>query len=150
MKNILWFSSRSSSLINKYGKYNELKNINGTIQLRWNMINRSINTTNNNKISNSPATLNNNSNSSNNSSSDFNFFKPLKDMEMKKNTNAKELSNRQKFNRIQPPLKLYEKLERLGFGTLRQTKKFKSLNKQKHKKDLLQKESSSPEPTYTV
>ncbi|KAI9498223.1 P-loop containing nucleoside triphosphate hydrolase protein [Zychaea mexicana] len=34
------------------------------------------------------------------------------------------LSNRQRFNQIQPPQKLYEKLERLGFGSLRQTKRY--------------------------
>ncbi|KAI8142608.1 P-loop containing nucleoside triphosphate hydrolase protein [Fennellomyces sp. T-0311] len=39
------------------------------------------------------------------------------------------LSNRQRFNQIQPPQKLYEKLERLGFGSLRRTKRFAWQNK---------------------
>ncbi|KAI9271627.1 P-loop containing nucleoside triphosphate hydrolase protein [Phascolomyces articulosus] len=39
------------------------------------------------------------------------------------------LSNRQRFNQIQPPQKLYEKLERLGFGSLRPTKRYAWKNK---------------------
>ncbi|KAI8334051.1 P-loop containing nucleoside triphosphate hydrolase protein [Blakeslea trispora] len=48
---------------------------------------------------------------------------------------ATELSNRQKFNQIQPPIKLYEKLERLGFGTLLRTKRFSGLHKQRAKRE---------------
>ncbi|CAO3636062.1 unnamed protein product [Cunninghamella blakesleeana] len=140
MKNMLWFTNRSSSIINKYGKWNELKSINETIQLRWNIThNKSINTTNsnNNRISTTTTTT-------------FDKDKILKQKVVTTNNNTKELSKRQLFKQIQPPLKLYEKLERLGFGALRQTNKFKSINKQKHKKrDLLQKENTLPEPTYT-
>ena len=39
------------------------------------------------------------------------------------------VSNRQQFNQIQPPRKLYEKLERLGFGSLRPTKRYAWKNK---------------------
>ncbi|KAI8972277.1 P-loop containing nucleoside triphosphate hydrolase protein [Pilobolus umbonatus] len=41
------------------------------------------------------------------------------------------LSNRQKFNQIHPSVNIYEKLEKLGFGSLLKTKRFSKINKQK-------------------
>lgn len=66
-----------------------------------------------------------------------------------------ELSNRQKFKQIQPPIKLYEKLERLGFGTLLKTKRFSGLHKQKkqrqeQKAQYTERVGPPPEPEYTV
>lgn len=65
------------------------------------------------------------------------------------------LSNRQKFKQIQPPIKLYEKLERLGFGTLLKTKRFSGLNKQKNQRQeqkakYTERVGPPPEPNYTV
>ncbi|CEP19800.1 hypothetical protein [Parasitella parasitica] len=70
---------------------------------------------------------------------------------LKENTN---LSNRQKFNQIQPPIKLYEKLEKLGFGTLLKTKRYSGLHKQKAKRDqqrqkFTERVGPPPEPKYT-
>ncbi|KAI9280671.1 P-loop containing nucleoside triphosphate hydrolase protein [Sporodiniella umbellata] len=45
-----------------------------------------------------------------------------------------QLSNRQKFKQIQPSPKLYEKLEKLGFGSLLKTKRYASLNKEKDRR----------------
>lgn len=64
-----------------------------------------------------------------------------------------ELSNRQKFNQIQPPIKLYEKLEKLGFGTLLKTKRFAGVHKQKAKRDQQRLQHTErvgppPEPKY--
>ncbi|KAF7722631.1 GTP-binding protein [Apophysomyces ossiformis] len=61
---------------------------------------------------------------------------------------AKPLSNRQKFNQIQPPRSLYDKLERLGFGALRRTNRFVKMHKAKDasKKNDMEK---SPDPVYT-
>jgi hypothetical protein len=66
-----------------------------------------------------------------------------------------ELSNRQKFNQIQPPIKLYEKLEKLGFGTLLKTKRFAGVHKQKAKRDQQRSQYTErvgppPEPKYAV
>lgn len=66
-----------------------------------------------------------------------------------------ELSNRQKFNQIQPPIKLYEKLEKLGFGTLLKTKRFAGVHKQKAKRDQQRLQHTErvgppPEPKYAV
>ncbi|KAI8087933.1 P-loop containing nucleoside triphosphate hydrolase protein [Gilbertella persicaria] len=63
------------------------------------------------------------------------------------------LSNRQKFNQIQPPVKLYEKLEKLGFGTLLKTKRFAGLHKERAKRDAkklkyTERAGIEPEPTY--
>lgn len=68
---------------------------------------------------------------------------------------ATELSNRQKFNQIQPPIKLYEKLEKLGFGTLLKTKRFAGVHKQKAKRDQQRLQHTErvgppPEPKYAV
>ncbi|KAI8088279.1 P-loop containing nucleoside triphosphate hydrolase protein [Thamnidium elegans] len=64
-----------------------------------------------------------------------------------------ELSNRQKFNQIAPPVKLYEKLEKLGFGTLLKTKRFAGVHKQKAKRDQQRLQHTErvgppPEPKY--
>ncbi|KAI8376162.1 P-loop containing nucleoside triphosphate hydrolase protein [Radiomyces spectabilis] len=66
------------------------------------------------------------------------------------NTAPETLSNRQKFNRIQPPLKLYEKLERLGFGTLRTTKRYQTVHKQKSQKTKSVHSEVAPEPEYQL
>lgn len=68
---------------------------------------------------------------------------------------SQDLSNRQKFKQLQPPLKLYEKLERLGFGTLLKTKRFSGLHKQKERKDQQKLKHTTrvgppPEPKYSV
>jgi hypothetical protein len=68
---------------------------------------------------------------------------------------APTLSNRQKFNQIQPPIKLYEKLEKLGFGTLLKTKRFSSIHKQRAKRDQQRLQHTErvgppPEPKYAV
>ncbi len=70
-------------------------------------------------------------------------------------TSKPELSNRQKFNQIQPPIKLYEKLEKLGFGTLLKTKRFAGVHKQRAKRDQQRLQHTErvgppPEPKYTV
>lgn len=70
-------------------------------------------------------------------------------------TTKSELSNRQKFNQIQPPIKLYEKLEKLGFGTLLKTKRFAGIHKQKAKRDQQRLQHTErvgppPEPKYAV
>ncbi|KAG1463906.1 hypothetical protein G6F56_005191 [Rhizopus delemar] len=44
------------------------------------------------------------------------------------------LSNRQKFKQVQPSPKLYEKLEKLGFGSLLRTKRYSGLNKEKERR----------------
>lgn len=66
-----------------------------------------------------------------------------------------ELSNRQKFNQIQPPIKLYEKLEKLGFGTLLKTKRYAGVHKQRAKRDQQRLQHTErvgppPEPKYAV
>ncbi|CAO0796743.1 unnamed protein product [Mucor circinelloides] len=72
----------------------------------------------------------------------------------KKDTTATDtLSNRQKFNQIQPPIKLYEKLEKLGFGTLLKTKRYSGLHKQKARRDQQRQQYTErvgppPEPKY--
>ncbi|KAI8370136.1 P-loop containing nucleoside triphosphate hydrolase protein [Choanephora cucurbitarum] len=63
------------------------------------------------------------------------------------------LSNRQKFNMIQPPVKLFEKLERLGFGTLLKTKRYSGLHKQRAKREAktlkyTEKKEVENEPSY--
>lgn len=74
----------------------------------------------------------------------------------KKDTTATDtLSNRQKFNQIQPPIKLYEKLEKLGFGTLLKTKRYSGLHKQKARRDQQRQQYTErvgppPEPKYAV
>lgn len=74
----------------------------------------------------------------------------------KKDTTAIDtLSNRQKFNQIQPPIKLYEKLEKLGFGTLLKTKRYSGLHKQKARRDQQRQQYTErvgppPEPKYAV
>ncbi|KAI9323810.1 P-loop containing nucleoside triphosphate hydrolase protein [Dichotomocladium elegans] len=50
------------------------------------------------------------------------------------------LSNRAKFNQIQPPRQVFEKLEKLGFGSLRKTKRYAGVIRQ------LQKPEGPPEP----
>jgi hypothetical protein len=65
------------------------------------------------------------------------------------------LSNRQKFNQIQPPIKLYEKLDKLGFGTLLKTKRFSGVHKQREKRDQQRLQHTErvgppPEPKYAV
>ncbi|GAA5814195.1 hypothetical protein MFLAVUS_007688 [Mucor flavus] len=69
------------------------------------------------------------------------------------NAPSTELSNRQKFNQIAPPVKLYEKLEKLGFGTLLKTKRFAGVHKQKAKRDQQRLQHTErvgppPEPKY--
>ncbi|KAI9331906.1 P-loop containing nucleoside triphosphate hydrolase protein [Pilaira anomala] len=69
------------------------------------------------------------------------------------NKPSEELSNRQKFNQIAPPVKLYEKLEKLGFGTLLKTKRFAGIHKQKAKRDQQKLQHTErvgppPEPKY--
>lgn len=71
------------------------------------------------------------------------------------NAPSTELSNRQKFNQIAPPVKLYEKLEKLGFGTLLKTKRFAGVHKQKAKRDQQRLQHTErvgppPEPKYAV
>ncbi|CAO3660216.1 unnamed protein product [Rhizopus stolonifer] len=44
------------------------------------------------------------------------------------------LSNCQKFKQVQPSPKLYEKLEKLGFGSLLRTKRYSGLNKEKERR----------------
>lgn len=67
---------------------------------------------------------------------------------------ASQLSNRKKFLQVAPPASLYDKLERLGFGSLRKTKRFSSVIKEKEKKKqkVAQKthQQQDPEPEYTV
>jgi hypothetical protein len=58
---------------------------------------------------------------------------------------ADQLSNHQKFKQIDPPLRLYERLERLGFGTLRRTKRYQSVRQQKTKD-----KHPIPDPEYKV
>ncbi|EIE84874.1 hypothetical protein RO3G_09584 [Rhizopus delemar RA 99-880] len=63
------------------------------------------------------------------------------------------ISNRQKFKQIQPSPKLYEKLEKLGFGTLLRTKRYAGLHKQKQRQEQKQlkwkdQAGSVPEPKY--
>lgn len=70
-------------------------------------------------------------------------------------TEKPELSNRQKFNQISPPIKLYEKLDKLGFGTLLKTKKFIGVHKQRAKRDQQRLQHTErvgppPEPKYAV
>lgn len=70
-------------------------------------------------------------------------------------TATNTLSNRQKFNQIQPPIKLYEKLEKLGFGTLLKTKRFSGVHKQKARRDQQRQQFTErvgppPEPKYAV
>lgn len=70
-------------------------------------------------------------------------------------TQTTELSNRQKFKQIQPPIKLYEKLEKLGFGTLLRTKRFSGLHKQKQQRQeqkakFTERVGPPPEPKYNV
>ncbi|CAO3589513.1 unnamed protein product [Absidia cylindrospora] len=60
-------------------------------------------------------------------------------------TTTEQLSNRQKFKQIDPPLRLYEKLERLGFGTLRRTKRYQFVRQQKTKDKHL-----VPDPEYKL
>lgn len=72
-----------------------------------------------------------------------------------KPSTSTELSNRQKFNQIAPPVKLYEKLEKLGFGTLLKTKRFAGVHKQKAKRDQQRLQHTErvgppPEPKYAV
>ncbi|KAL1931587.1 hypothetical protein VTP01DRAFT_9730 [Rhizomucor pusillus] len=66
---------------------------------------------------------------------------------------ASQLSNRKKFLQVAPPASLYDKLERLGFGSLRKTKRFSSVIKEKEKKKqkVAQKthQQQDPEPEYT-
>jgi hypothetical protein len=68
-------------------------------------------------------------------------------------TQAKELpalSNRQKFNRLQPPPSIFTKLEKLGFGELRWTTRYASVRKVAAKgKDKDQKQQTA-EPEYKV
>lgn len=65
--------------------------------------------------------------------------------ERKDGSTADQLSNRQKFKQIDPPLRLYERLERLGFGTLRRTKRYQSVRQQKTKD-----KHPIPDPEYKV
>lgn len=72
-----------------------------------------------------------------------------------KNATPVTLSNRQKFNQIQPPIKLYEKLEKLGFGTLLKTKRYSGIHKQRAKRDQQRLQHTErvgppPEPKYAV
>ncbi|KAI8967545.1 P-loop containing nucleoside triphosphate hydrolase protein [Mycotypha africana] len=69
-------------------------------------------------------------------------------------TPTKILSNRQKFKQIQPPLKVYEKLERLGFGSLPSINRYRGILQQKAR--LQQQQSRftdskkpEPEPNYS-
>ncbi|KAI9032598.1 P-loop containing nucleoside triphosphate hydrolase protein [Phycomyces nitens] len=57
-----------------------------------------------------------------------------------------ELSNRQKFNRIEPSARVYEKLEKLGFGTLRQTKRFSVV---RGKQKPISEKDGPPDPEYS-
>lgn len=68
------------------------------------------------------------------------------------NNNGQVLSNRKKFLQVAPPASLYDKLERLGFGSLRKTKRFSSVIKEKErmKRKVAQKAPEDPEPEYTV
>ncbi|KAJ8656191.1 ribosome biogenesis GTP-binding protein YsxC [Lichtheimia ornata] len=50
------------------------------------------------------------------------------------------LSNRAKFRQIQPPRQIFEKLERLGFGSLRRTKRYEGVVR------TLQKPEGPPDP----
>jgi hypothetical protein len=65
-------------------------------------------------------------------------------------TQAKDmsaLSNRQKFNQLQPPPSVFTKLEKLGFGELRRTSRYASLRKVAAKdKD----QNQAIEPEYRV
>lgn len=54
------------------------------------------------------------------------------------------LSNRAKFRQIQPPRQIFEKLERLGFGSLRRTKRYEGVVR------TLQKPEGPPDPEIKV
>lgn len=56
------------------------------------------------------------------------------------------LSNRKKFAMIQPPPSLFQELERLGFGSLRKTKRYASVHRENKKGER----TTKPEPEYTV
>ncbi|KAI8092690.1 P-loop containing nucleoside triphosphate hydrolase protein [Halteromyces radiatus] len=58
---------------------------------------------------------------------------------------TKDLSNRQKFKQLDPPLRLYERLERLGFGSLRRTKRYQAVRQQKSKD-----KHPIPDPEYKL
>lgn len=60
---------------------------------------------------------------------------------------APELSNRQKFNQLQPSPSIFSKLEKLGFGELRRTGRYAALRKVVSK-DKDQKQTM--EPNYKV
>jgi len=57
------------------------------------------------------------------------------------------LSNRQKFNQLQPPPSVFTKLEKLGFGELRRTSRYASLRKVAAK-DKDQNQNQAIEPEY--
>ncbi|KAG1143604.1 hypothetical protein G6F37_009227 [Rhizopus arrhizus] len=88
------------------------------------------------------------------------FFKPQRITSYLNQANYKTvaettvpISNRQKFKQIQPSPKLYEKLEKLGFGILLRTKRYAGLHKQKQKQEQKQLKwtdqvGSVPEPKY--
>ncbi|KAL0074160.1 P-loop containing nucleoside triphosphate hydrolase protein [Phycomyces blakesleeanus] len=61
-------------------------------------------------------------------------------------TDENELSNRQKFNRVEPSARVYEKLEKLGFGTLRQTKRFSIV---RGKQKPVSEKDGPPDPEYS-
>ncbi|KAG0173978.1 GTP-binding protein [Apophysomyces sp. BC1015] len=65
-------------------------------------------------------------------------------------TAVKPLSNRQKFNQIQPPRSLYEKLERLGFGTLRRTSRFVQMHKAKEPSKFDVERPADPEYSFPL
>ncbi|KAI8062548.1 P-loop containing nucleoside triphosphate hydrolase protein [Gongronella butleri] len=64
------------------------------------------------------------------------------------------LSNRQKFKQIAPPSGLFDRLERLGFGTLRRTKRYQAVRgQQKHQQERNEKGKSKKneaEPHYRL
>lgn len=83
------------------------------------------------------------------------LLRPFATLPKKTPTEKPELSNRQKFNQISPPIKLYEKLDKLGFGTLLKTKKFIGVHKQRAKRDQQRLQHTErvgppPEPKYAV
>ncbi|ORY98704.1 P-loop containing nucleoside triphosphate hydrolase protein [Syncephalastrum racemosum] len=60
------------------------------------------------------------------------------------------LSKRKQFNQISPPAGVYERLERLGFGSLRGTKRFQSVKHAVSKKKEREKRAEEPEHNYPL
>lgn len=65
-------------------------------------------------------------------------------------TATEPLSKRKQFNQISPPASVYERLERLGFGSLRGTKRFQSVKNAVAKKKEREKRPEEPEHNYPL